>query len=94
MGDHFLIKKPGCSHEAFAHELQELGISRERVRQIEVEALEHLRRPTQAEMLKGFLDDAAVPERTPRPQKGERKRTSRKSRSRRLRVQELRAGTA
>lgn len=40
---------------------RKLSISPERVRQIEAEALEHLRRPGQAEMLKGFLDDAAVP---------------------------------
>ena len=42
----------------------ELGVSRERVRQIEAEALEHLRMPAQAEMLKEFLDGPAVLERS------------------------------
>ena len=42
----------------------ELGVSRERVRQIEAEALEHLRMPAQAERLKEFLDGPAVLERS------------------------------
>jgi RNA polymerase primary sigma factor len=41
---------------------RELGVSGERVRQIEGTALEHLREPTQAAMLKGLLDDTVVPE--------------------------------
>jgi RNA polymerase primary sigma factor len=63
-----------------------LGLSRERVRQIEAAALEHLRMPAQAEMLKEFLDGAAVPERTPRPCEGGRQSVPRtkKSRSRRF----------
>ena len=44
-----------------------LGLSRERVRQIEAAALEQLRMPAQAEMLREFLDGAAVPERRSRP---------------------------
>ena len=44
-----------------------LGISRERVRQIEADALEHLRKPAHAEALRGFLDEATAPERTLRP---------------------------
>ena len=58
----------------------ELGVSRERVRQIEAEALEYLRRSAQAELLKEFLDDAGTP-RTSRPLKGERTCLGRKSRS-------------
>ncbi|OGA55525.1 MAG: hypothetical protein A3F74_17050 [Betaproteobacteria bacterium RIFCSPLOWO2_12_FULL_62_58] len=42
---------------------RELGVSGERVRQIEAAALERLRKPTRAAMLKGLLDDAAVLER-------------------------------
>ena len=38
----------------------ELGISRERVRQIETQALEQLRGPRYAPMLKEFLDHTSV----------------------------------
>ena len=41
---------------------QELGVSRERVRQIEANALERLRHPNSAAQLMGFLDDATAPE--------------------------------
>jgi len=42
---------------------RELGLSRERIRQIEAAALEHLRMPARAEMLKEFLDGSVVLER-------------------------------
>ena len=51
---------------------RELGVSRERVRQIEAAALEHLRNSTQAAMLKEFLDGAVVCERTSRSTQGGR----------------------
>ncbi|MCI0428947.1 MAG: sigma-70 family RNA polymerase sigma factor, partial [Rhodospirillales bacterium] len=46
----------GDDHTRLADLGRELGVSEERVRQIEANALEHLRKPTQARMLKGFLD--------------------------------------
>ena len=49
---------------------RELGLSKERVRQIEAGALEHLRRPARAEMLKGFLDNSVVIERSSRSTNG------------------------
>ncbi len=61
---------------------RELGVSRERVRQIEVAALEHLRKSAHAEALKGFLDQVAVPGRTLRPSNGKRSKVPRKHRSR------------
>jgi RNA polymerase primary sigma factor len=61
---------------------RELGVSRERVRQIEADALEHLRKPTHAEALKGFLDEAAAPERTLCPSNGKHSKVPRKHRSR------------
>jgi RNA polymerase primary sigma factor len=39
---------------------RQLGVSRERVRQIEANALEHLREPKHAELLKEFLEGTAV----------------------------------
>lgn len=50
--------------------------------------------PRAAELLKRFLDDAAVPERTPRLLKGSRSKVSWKRKSRRFRVRELLAETA
>ena len=63
-----------------------LGISPERVRQIEAAALHHLQMSAHVEMLREFLDGAAVPERTPRPCEGGRQSVPRtkKSRSRRF----------
>lgn len=61
---------------------RELGVSRERVRQIEADALEHLRKSAHAGALKGFLDEAAAPERTLRPSNGKRSKVPRKHRSR------------
>ena len=61
---------------------RELGVSRERVRQIEVAALEHLRKSAHAEALKGFLDQVAVPRSTLRPSNGKRSKVPRKHRSR------------
>ncbi len=55
---------------------RELGVSRERVRQIEAAALEHLRKSGHAEALKGFLDQA-VPGRTLRPSNGKRSKVPR-----------------
>ncbi len=53
---------------------QVLGVTKERVRQIEAEAFEHVRQSNQAEALKEFLDDAAALEETLRPStKGSRK---------------------
>jgi hypothetical protein len=61
---------------------RELGVSGERVRQIEAAALGHLREPTQAAMLKELLDDAAVLQRMRRPLKTSRKRKPRHRRAR------------
>jgi len=72
---------------------RELGLSGERVRQIEAEALEHLRMPALAEMLKEFLDGSAVIERSLRSTKDVRPRTSRERRCRRLRPRSLLAET-
>ena len=44
----------------------ELGVSKERVRQIQNKALERLRKPARAAMLKEFLDNTAVVERSSR----------------------------
>ena len=70
-----VLQKKDCAREA-------LGISRERVRQIEAAALEHLRMPAQVEMLREFLDGAAVPERTPRPCEAGRQSVPRTNRPR------------
>ena len=73
---------------------QVLGITKERVRQIEAEALEHVRQSNQAEALKEFLDDATALEETLRPStKGSRK-ASRERNPMRLRTRELLAETA
>jgi RNA polymerase primary sigma factor len=61
---------------------RELGLSKERVRQIEAHALEHLRNSPHAEALKGLLDDAAAPEGPLRPSNGKRSKVPREHRSR------------
>lgn len=67
-----------------------LGLSLERIRHIEARALKHLREPTQAWMLKGFLNaDSRVLDRTSRPPKSGRPKVSRKRRSRRLHARGL-----
>lgn len=73
----------------------ELGVSRERVRQIEAQALEQLRGPRCAPMLKEFLDDTSVQQKKtwPRAKKGGRS-TTRKRRSGQRRARELLAETA
>jgi len=73
---------------------QVLGVTKERVRQIEAEALEHVRQSNQAEALKEFLDDAAALEETLRPStKGSRKASLERNPIR-LRTRELLAETA
>lgn len=64
---------------------RELGVSRERVRQIEAAALAELRNPVHAEALTGLLDDAPVIERTPRRSHGQRSTVPREQASRRAR---------
>ncbi len=73
---------------------QVLGVTKGRVRQIEAEALEHVRQSNQAEALKEFLDDATALEETLRPStKGSRK-ASRERNPMHLRTRELLAETA
>jgi RNA polymerase primary sigma factor len=66
---------------------RELGVSRERVRQIEADALDELRKPVHADTLKGLLDDAPVIERAPRRSNGQGSAVPRKHRSRDTRYQ-------
>ena len=74
---------------------RELGVSRERVRQIQARALEQLRGPGCAPMLQEFLDETFVQQqKTSPPAKEGGRSTTRKRRSGQRRARELLAETA